>query len=194
MTPPKIIDHLIQRITGWGVWESDEARTAWLAPQTARLAGIGVPDYAAERRIAFTLVDYAVRVCAAEAMDAAGRKAEGNALRACAPIRDRKTAQAGRQVARGAYLTASAAAAAVYAATYVAGSDAPAAHSAYAAAHASDAACAATRARARAHVRAAFALAAEYAVAAAAAGGPAAFPRHADALIDRAINAATRAP
>lgn len=91
---PKTIARLFQRINDWHGWASNEERTAWLVPQMMRLPEVGAPDAAMERRIAFAFADYAVRVCAAEALDATGLKAEADALRAREPIVDRRTAEA----------------------------------------------------------------------------------------------------
>jgi hypothetical protein len=129
---PHALSRLFQNINDWSGWKDDADRTAWLLPQMTRLAnaGIGVPNAAMERRIAWALTDYAIRVVAPEAleiagmaMDKAGLSVHGDKLREHAgklktlPEVDAAAAAAARYAAAAAD---AADAAAAYAAAYAA--------------------------------------------------------------------------
>src|SRR5690606_7665302 len=65
-----------------GLWHSDEHRTNVIRPYLPLLLTL---DPADDERKAYALVDYAVRVCAAEALDTAGLPYWAAKLRALAP-------------------------------------------------------------------------------------------------------------
>jgi len=79
-------------------WRDDQHRTDVLLPYLARLAQCP-RDAEVDQRRAYRLADIAVRVIAADALDAAGIEHD---LRELTPVRDRETAEAAAGAARDA--------------------------------------------------------------------------------------------
>jgi hypothetical protein len=116
----------IIQILNEGRWRDDEHRTETLRPFLRRLeAQRADPDR--DQRISYALADYAVRVCAAEALESVGMSARADALRELAPIVDRATADVA--YAYASYVS-SYVSSASYAASYAASATASAATSA----------------------------------------------------------------
>lgn len=89
-------------------WPSDDARTEALRPLIPYLVGAD-PSPEAEQKRMYLFADFAVREAAPFELDAWYERTKNDwyreravALRACAPIVDRETAEAGRVVARSA--------------------------------------------------------------------------------------------
>ena len=118
--------------------QGDALRAKYLADLAPRLVGTrSTPEV--ELRRALVFADGAVRVLAPLAMEAAGRVAAADALRALSPVIDRDTADRAAAAARAAYAAVNAADAAAANAAYsaVAAADYAAAHAAgHAAVHA----------------------------------------------------------
>jgi hypothetical protein len=89
----------------------DEVRTALLLPYVTRLVDTA-GDRAVTVRRGYIAADYACRVFAPIALDAAGMASHAERLRALAPVRNRKTVERGRTEARSAGYSAAASAAA----------------------------------------------------------------------------------
>lgn len=81
--------------TDW--WTDDADRTHVLMQYVDKI--LNTKNVELESKRAFLCADYAVRVFAAKALEAAGRQEDAAKLRACDPIIDCKTALAGRAVA-----------------------------------------------------------------------------------------------
>ena len=118
--------------------QGDVLRAKYLSDRAPRLVGTrSTPEV--ELRRALVFADGAVRVLAPLAMEAAGRVAAADALRALSPVIDRDTADRAAAAARAAYAAVNAADAAAANAAYsaVAAADYAAAHAAgHAAVHA----------------------------------------------------------
>ena len=118
--------------------QGDVLRAKYLSDLAPRLVGTrSTPEV--ELRRALVFADGAVRVLAPLAMEAAGRVAAADALRALSPVIDRDTADRAAAAARAAYAAVNAADAAAANAAYsaVAAADYAAAHAAgHAAVHA----------------------------------------------------------
>jgi hypothetical protein len=96
-------------MAGW--WDDDADRTAVLGRWIGRIAGTRADDAETLRRM-FALVDAAVRIDAANAMDAAGLTAEAEELRALPEIKNKAAASATASASAWEARAASAAAAA----------------------------------------------------------------------------------
>jgi hypothetical protein len=142
---------LLIRINDGSFWDSDEQRTAALAPYITKVIGTADGGQGLMRRRAFVAADHAVRVFAPAALDYRGLHAHAATLRALRPIVDAETAREGSAAAAYAAAYAAAAYAAADAAAYAAAADAAAyaaaadaaayaAAAAYASANAADAA------------------------------------------------------
>lgn len=80
-------------------WRDDAHRTAIMRRLIRVIINCSPRDDAADKRIALALADYAVRVCAAESLDAAGLAEIAAGLRALSPIVDADTAAAAARAA-----------------------------------------------------------------------------------------------
>tara|TARA_R110000782_G_scaffold34010_2_gene81598 strand:+ start:1660 stop:2286 length:627 start_codon:yes stop_codon:yes gene_type:complete len=137
--------------------QGDVLRAKYLSDLAPRLVGTrSTPEV--ELRRALVFADGAVRVLAPLAMEAAGRVAAADALRALSPVIDRDTADRAAAAARAAYAAVNAA-------------DAAAANAAYSAANAAAAYAAAAADYSSAHAAGHAAVHADYAATATAAAG-----------------------
>jgi len=142
-----VVAAFVRRMNDW--LRDDEERTRYLRPLLPVLIGTRTDSREVMQRRAYLAADWAVRTCVPMLFRALGRDEWAARLEACAPVVDRETALAARDVARKFRAAAAAYAAAAAAAAAEATAAATAAAPEFAAAAAAAAAYAAAYAAAR---------------------------------------------